>query len=85
MDLKILRKSKIPIETLYKAICASKEGSKRYNKGNVLYDYWFNNKSKMVGWTFNEFSNHIHNLDKIKVELDYNESHRKYGDFSQWI
>jgi len=39
----------------------------------------------MVGWTFNEFSNHIHNLDKIKVELDYNESHRKYGDFSQWI
>ena len=80
-----VKKKNIPLETLWEALMTKEEGSRRYNKGNVLYDYWFNNKSKMIGWTFNEFSNHLNNLDRTKLEIDYKEAHRKFGDFSQWI
>ena len=82
MDIK--NKSELSIDIQYEGLMA-KDDKRRYNQGSPLQNYYYDNKDKLKGWSFNKFLSYIQGLNKTQVEIEYRKKNNRFGSFSKWI
>jgi len=83
LDL-VSKKQSPSIDILWEALMVN-ENTKRYNKSNLLYEFYIDNKEKLQGWSFSSFHDYLMGHDRKQIEIQYREQYRKYGSFTEWI